>query len=561
MGGGVLNGVILGLVVSGVVLAALSLSTSLPDRPGAPPPAGTGQEATAPVAPDAAEADADPLATPAGAETSPEAATTAPDPTRAAETTAEPSNVPAEDRPVDLRVPEPNTPAPGLAPRPSVTGAETDAITLGAPAAPDQAPGLPRIETQPSPASPIGPSAAPARDSAPGFSAPSAAAPSGEIAITPDSPAQAPPATAPSPRFSAATDASAGGAPPRRLQPPQGLDRLATVDTVPPAPFATAPGAVDPLMPAPAPDVAGADPAGGMAMDPDRAAVPSLARRLPQVTAPEGAPVPAVPEVASGLPQAGVPMAPEAGVAPGSAPDAVAALEDAPEPAPPNALRDNAAPFEAPEGSALLAIVLIDEPDSALDPTVLNSVSFPVSFAIDPMRPDAAARAAALRELGREVVILGAGTIPPGAAPSDVEVALAVARETMPQAVALMDDPASRIQADRPVLDATVAALADSGHGLIAFPRGLNAAEQSARRAEVPMATVFRLLDDQDQSAALITRGLGRAAVAAGQEGAVVVVGHTRPDTVTALVSWASSGRAEGVAIAPVSAVLLRAGE
>jgi polysaccharide deacetylase 2 family uncharacterized protein YibQ len=345
------------------------------------------------------------------------------------------------------------------------------------------------------------------------------------------------------------------------LQPPQGVDTFAIVDTAPPAPFVTAPGAVDPSVPAAAPDAAGPDPVAGAAMDPDPAAVPSLARRLPQVTGQENVALPAVPEVAPGLPQAGVPMAPEASVAPGSAPDAAAAPEDAPEPAPPNALRDNAAPFEAPDGSALLAIVLIDDPDSTLDPSVLDSVPFPISFAIDPMRPDAAARAATLRELGHEVVILGAGTIPPGAAPSDVEVALAVARETMPQAVALMDDPASRIQADRPVLDATVAALADSGHGLLAFPRGLNAAEQSARRAAVPMATVFRLLDDPDQSAALITRGLGRAAVAAGQEGAVVVVGHTRPDTVTAVLSWALGSRLEQVTLAPVSAVLLRAGE
>jgi polysaccharide deacetylase 2 family uncharacterized protein YibQ len=294
-------------------------------------------------------------------------------------------------------------------------------------------------------------------------------------------------------------------------------------------------------------------------MEPDPATDPAPVRRLPQVTGPEDAPLPAAPEGTSRLPQAGVPMAPDA--AAGPAIEETAAPEDLPEPAPPSALRDNAAPFEAPEGSALLAIVLIDDPDGAVDPAVLDSLPFPLSFAIDPMRPDAAARAAALRADGHEVVILGAGAIPPGAAPSDVEVALAVARETMPQAVALMDDPASRIQADRPVLDATVAALADSGHGLIAFPRGLNAAEQSARRAEVPAATVFRLLDDQDQSAEVITRFLGRAAVAAVQEGAVVVVGRTRPETVTALASWAASGRSEGVAIAPVSAVLLRLGE
>ena len=231
------------------------------------------------------------------------------------------------------------------------------------------------------------------------------------------------------------------------------------------------------------------------------------------------------------------------------------------EPGPPNALRDNAAPFEADPATPLLAVVLIDDADSPLDPAALADLSFPVSFAIDPMRADAAARATAFREAGFEVVMLAAPAIPDGAAPGDVEVALAVAQDQIPQAVALMDDPASRIQGDRPVLDATVGLLADSGHGLLAFPRGLNAAEETARRADVPAATIFRLLDDEDQRAPVITRFLGRAAFAAVQEGAVVVVGRTRPDTVTALFSWALSGRTEGVQLAPVSAVLQRLSE
>ena len=59
----------------------------------------------------------------------------------------------------------------------------------------------------------------------------------------------------------------------------------------------------------------------------------------------------------------------------------------------------------------------------------------------------------------------------------------------------------------------------------------------------------------------MISRFLGRAAFAAAQEGAAVVVGRTRPDTVTALFSWALANRTEGVALAPVSAVLLRLSE
>ena len=215
--------------------------------------------------------------------------------------------------------------------------------------------------------------------------------------------------------------------------------------------------------------------------------------------------------------------------------------------------------FEADPARPLMSIILIDDPNGPLSADVLAQITFPMSFAIDPQRPDAELRANQLREAGFEVLILAAAAIPEGARPSDVAVSLAAAQQVMPQAVAMIDSPGSRIQADRPVLEAVIAGLVDSGHGLVAFPRNLNAAEQSARRDGVPAATAFRLLDDADQSAPVITRYLDRASFAAGQEGAVIVVGQSRPDTVTAVFSWALGGRAEGVMLAPVSAVLRRA--
>ncbi len=217
-----------------------------------------------------------------------------------------------------------------------------------------------------------------------------------------------------------------------------------------------------------------------------------------------------------------------------------------------------ASPFDAAEDRPLMAIVLIDEPDSRIDQSTLLRFSIPVAFAIDPLHPEAEARAAAYREAGFEVVILGS-MVPEGATPSDLEVALTSARGTLPEAVALLDSPDGRIQGDRPILDATVAALAETGHGLLAFPQGLNAAEQSASRSGVPGATLFRLLDDQDQRATMITRFLARAEFTATQEGTVIVAGHTRPDTITAVFSWALGDRSEAVAIAPLSATLLRA--
>jgi len=59
----------------------------------------------------------------------------------------------------------------------------------------------------------------------------------------------------------------------------------------------------------------------------------------------------------------------------------------------------------------------------------------------------------------------------------------------------------------------------------------------------------------------VISRFLTRAAFAGQQEGAVMVIGHTRPETVTALLTWALGGRSEAVTMAPLSAVLTRLSE
>jgi polysaccharide deacetylase 2 family uncharacterized protein YibQ len=65
------------------------------------------------------------------------------------------------------------------------------------------------------------------------------------------------------------------------------------------------------------------------------------------------------------------------------------------------------------------------------------------------------------------------------------------------------------------------------------------------------------VLDRERESGVVIKRYLDRAALKAGQVGRVVVIGHSYPETVTALFSWAMSDRPATVALAPVSAVLL----
>jgi hypothetical protein len=552
MGGGVIGGFGLGLVMSAIVLAAVSLSTPLPDRGEGPAATEAPAEAAVEAAVEAAtpEDAPDPVADPAP-EPAPEPATP---PQRADEPPA------GDDAPQGAAAPvEATPPAEAALPEPP-DAAEGTGPATAEPAEADPAPRvtLPRIEATPAKPAP----GAPQGDDRAAQDPPSAVtlpAPSPEVAALPAQPGPEAVPPAPSPRFIPSTDAATPATLPRPLGP-QAADGPARADTASAPTPATPPRVTLPQVVAPEPGPepepvpvpeAEAAPQAEPEPEPETRIAQAAPRRI-VVPQPGDAPAAgrSLPQVTAALPES-------AAASPAEPPEAEPVATDAL----PNALRDNAAAFDAPAGGALMAVVLIDAPDSPFAPELLGSLSFPVSFAIDPLRPDAAARAAELRAAGFEVVIYSDGLIPEGAAPMDVETALAAARETLPQAVALMDRPDSRIQGDRPVLDATVAALADSGHGLLAFPQGLNAAEQSARRAEVPAATIFRLLDDEDQRATVITRFLGRAGFAAGQDGAVVVVGRTRPDTVTALFSWALGARSEQVTLAPVSAVLQRLAE
>ena len=69
---------------------------------------------------------------------------------------------------------------------------------------------------------------------------------------------------------------------------------------------------------------------------------------------------------------------------------------------------------------------------------------------------------------------------------------------------------------------------------------------------------MFRDFDSKGQSSQVIRRFLDQAAFKAGQEGAVVMLGRLRPDTVSALLLWGLQNRAGEVALAPISAVLTR---
>ncbi|WP_428925476.1 divergent polysaccharide deacetylase family protein [Marinibacterium sp. SX1] len=212
-----------------------------------------------------------------------------------------------------------------------------------------------------------------------------------------------------------------------------------------------------------------------------------------------------------------------------------------------------AAPFANPEDKPLMAIVLIDGPD-AVGAEALADFPYPLTFAIDPTQPGAAARMRAHRAAGFEVMALV--DLPAAALPSDAEVSLAAGLATLDEVVGVLEGTGTGIQGNRPLSDQVTGILAQTGHGLVTQDNGLNTVPKLAAREGVPTAIVFRDFDGAGQTPTVMRRFLDQAAFRAGQQGSVLMLGRVQPDTVSALLLWGLQDRASRVALAPVTAVL-----
>lgn len=236
--------------------------------------------------------------------------------------------------------------------------------------------------------------------------------------------------------------------------------------------------------------------------------------------------------------------------------DASAAGGQAGQAAEPSAppLERYAAQVDADPALPKMSIVMIDDGTGPLGPNTLNDLPFPVTFAIDPGIAGASDRMAAYRALGYEVAVLVA--LPEAAQPSDVEQNLAGALVSVPEAVAMIEAPGGNLQGARGVTEQATRFAAESGHGLVFLPNGLNTAEAIARRADVPAISILRDFDGAGQDARTQRRFLDGAAFRARQDGSVVMLGRLRPETLSALVLWSLQDRASSVSIVPISAVL-----
>lgn len=206
-----------------------------------------------------------------------------------------------------------------------------------------------------------------------------------------------------------------------------------------------------------------------------------------------------------------------------------------------------------------MAIVLLDDGSGPMGPDTLDNFPFPVTFALNPAQSGAASRMMAYRSLGYEVATIA--RLPDGAQPADVEQILAGALAAVPESVALVEAPQGGLQSDRSSIEQTAAFVADSGHGLVFLPNGLNTAEAIARRENVPVASVLRDFDGDGQDARTKRRFLDGAAFRARQDGSVVMLGRLTPDTVSALLLWSLQDRASSVAMVPISAILTQPSE
>lgn len=228
-----------------------------------------------------------------------------------------------------------------------------------------------------------------------------------------------------------------------------------------------------------------------------------------------------------------------------------------PEPETSTALERNSS-FTGPlTGAPLMAVVLNDPGLPTPLRRSLAALELPVTIALNPMDPSAEQAAEIYREAGKEVLILATG-LPSGARATDLDVTFGAWFDTLPQAVGVLDLPRGGFARNTSLTAGVLPLIARDGHGLLSFSGGLSRVSSAAAREGVPHAEVFRVLDDEDQSPFTIRRYLDRAVFQASQIGEVIVFGDATNDaTMEALELWRSAGRADQVAVVPVSAILL----
>lgn len=210
-------------------------------------------------------------------------------------------------------------------------------------------------------------------------------------------------------------------------------------------------------------------------------------------------------------------------------------------------------------GRPRMALVLSDPGLPAAMRRALASIDIPLTIALNPLDSSAADGAEIYRAEGKEILIL-ATSLPAGATASDLDVTFGEFFRALPQAVGVIDLPEEGFSRNSSMLSNILPLLAQDGHGLVTFAGGLAQAGRVAQAAGIAHAEVFRMLERGSESPFTIRRYLDRAMFHASQTGEVIVFGDASNNaTMDALEMWLADGRAEQIAVVPVSAILLQA--
>lgn len=219
------------------------------------------------------------------------------------------------------------------------------------------------------------------------------------------------------------------------------------------------------------------------------------------------------------------------------------------------ALARNSRPFTGANGKPLMSIVLIDVGDEGLGQDGLSTFSFPITIALDPTKGNGVSAATKYRAAGLEVLIQ-TPSLPADITPEEVGERLKSLVSFIPQAIGVVDSAKDGFGSNRRFIGEAIDVLNEGGHGLLTYDRGLNTAQQMAEKEGLPSGIIFRTIDADREDPETIMRYLDRAAFRAGQDGNVIMIGHSYSETVTAIFTWYLENRATGVTLAPVSAIL-----
>jgi polysaccharide deacetylase 2 family uncharacterized protein YibQ len=130
--------------------------------------------------------------------------------------------------------------------------------------------------------------------------------------------------------------------------------------------------------------------------------------------------------------------------------------------------------------------------------------------------------------------------------------------QNVPVAVALLDTDSSPLMLDRASMQVILDTAGPSGVGLISFSRnGELIARAQAEEAGVVFGSALQITDDFTDEE-LIIQALNQAAFVAGTNDRAIVFAKTNAATISGILRWLNSARAEQIELVPVSVALQR---